>query len=310
MGRPRKYSDELRRRAVDEVLERDRKVPEVAKQLGITTPETLRRWVVQARIDRGLVTGPTTRGVGGDQSAAPGGGRPAANDRDPQGGDHIFRAGGRPATAVMVSFVNEHRDVWPVAVMCRTIGLPERTFHAGDDPAAVGPLDQRRPPRGRDPPGVDGELLLLWAAPGLQEAAQGGLRDRPLHRRPGSWPTSGCEACNEAANSSPPADDTAARPADLVERRFVAERPNQLWLADITYVSTWQGWLYVAFILDVHSPDDRRLATRQPSPHRPRPGRARDGVVATRPDRRRSDPPLRPRLPIHELPLLGPARRG
>ena len=60
MGRPRKYSDELRRRAIDEVLERDRKVPEVAKQLGIATPETLRRWVVQARIDRGLVTGPTT----------------------------------------------------------------------------------------------------------------------------------------------------------------------------------------------------------------------------------------------------------
>ncbi len=60
MGRPRKYSEELRRRAIDEVLERDRKVPEVAKQLGITTPETLRRWVVQARIDRGLVTGPTT----------------------------------------------------------------------------------------------------------------------------------------------------------------------------------------------------------------------------------------------------------
>ena len=60
MGRPRKYSDELRRRAIDEVIERDRKVPEVAKQLGITSPETLRRWVVQARVDRGLVTGPTT----------------------------------------------------------------------------------------------------------------------------------------------------------------------------------------------------------------------------------------------------------
>jgi transposase len=60
MGRPRKYSGELRRRAIDEVLERDRKVPEVAEQLGITTPETLRRWVVQARIHRGLVTGPTT----------------------------------------------------------------------------------------------------------------------------------------------------------------------------------------------------------------------------------------------------------
>jgi len=44
----RKYSDELRRRAVDEVLDRDPKVPEVTKQLGIATPETLRRWVVQA----------------------------------------------------------------------------------------------------------------------------------------------------------------------------------------------------------------------------------------------------------------------
>ena len=60
MGRPRKYSDELRRRAIDEVLERDRKVPEVAKQLGITSPETLRRWVLQAKTDRGLITGPTT----------------------------------------------------------------------------------------------------------------------------------------------------------------------------------------------------------------------------------------------------------
>ena len=60
MGRPRTYSDELRRRAVEEVLERDRTVPEVAKQLGIRSPETLRRWVRQAEVDRGLKTGPTT----------------------------------------------------------------------------------------------------------------------------------------------------------------------------------------------------------------------------------------------------------
>ncbi len=48
-------------------------------------------------------------------------------------------------------------------------------------------------------------------------------------------------------------DETAPRPADLVDRQFVATRPNELWLADITYASTWGGWLYVAFILDVHS---------------------------------------------------------
>lgn len=60
MGRPRKYSDELRRRAIDEVLERGRKVPEVAEQLGIVSPESLRRWVRQAEIDRGLKAGPTS----------------------------------------------------------------------------------------------------------------------------------------------------------------------------------------------------------------------------------------------------------
>lgn len=40
-------------------------------------------------------------------------------------------------------------------------------------------------------------------------------------------------------------------PLDRVNRQFKAERPNQLWVSDFTYVSTWQGWLYVAFIIDV-----------------------------------------------------------
>lgn len=40
-------------------------------------------------------------------------------------------------------------------------------------------------------------------------------------------------------------------PLDRVNRHFKAERPNQLWVSDFTYVSTWQGWLYVAFVIDV-----------------------------------------------------------
>jgi transposase InsO family protein len=47
------------------------------------------------------------------------------------------------------------------------------------------------------------------------------------------------------------ADPAAACPLDKVNRQFKADRPNQLWVSDFTYVSTWQGWLYVAFIIDV-----------------------------------------------------------
>jgi putative transposase len=46
-------------------------------------------------------------------------------------------------------------------------------------------------------------------------------------------------------------DRNAPCPVDKVNRQFCAERPNQLWVSDFTYVSTWQGWLYVAFVIDV-----------------------------------------------------------
>lgn len=48
-------------------------------------------------------------------------------------------------------------------------------------------------------------------------------------------------------------EPTAPRPPDLVNRLFTATRPNQLWVADLTYVRTWSGWVYVAFVLDVYS---------------------------------------------------------
>ena len=46
-------------------------------------------------------------------------------------------------------------------------------------------------------------------------------------------------------------DDRAERPLDRVNRQFQASRPNQLWVADFTYVATWAGFVYVAFVIDV-----------------------------------------------------------
>ena len=48
-------------------------------------------------------------------------------------------------------------------------------------------------------------------------------------------------------------DASAPCPKDKVNRQFRAGRPNQLWVTDFTYVSTWQGWLYVAFVIDVYA---------------------------------------------------------
>ncbi len=48
-------------------------------------------------------------------------------------------------------------------------------------------------------------------------------------------------------------DDATERPLDLVDREFKASRPNELWVADLTYVATWQGFVYVAFVIDVYA---------------------------------------------------------
>jgi len=48
-------------------------------------------------------------------------------------------------------------------------------------------------------------------------------------------------------------DSTSPRPADLVERDFGVAAPNRLWVADLTYVATWSGFTYVAFVIDAYS---------------------------------------------------------
>jgi len=48
-------------------------------------------------------------------------------------------------------------------------------------------------------------------------------------------------------------DDSVDRPRDLVDRDFKATRPNELWVADLTYVATWRGFVYVAFVIDTYA---------------------------------------------------------
>lgn len=65
----------------------------------------------------------------------------------------------------------------------------------------------------------------------------------------------GLRGCPRGRRARPTrrADRATAAAPDLVERNFVPEAPDRLWVAHITYVSTWSGWLYLAFVLDARS---------------------------------------------------------
>jgi transposase InsO family protein len=66
--------------------------------------------------------------------------------------------------------------------------------------------------------------------------------------------TAGLRGCMRGKKRRTTRRDPLASPApDLLRRDFVAGKPNRVWLADITYVPTWEGFLYLAFILDTHS---------------------------------------------------------
>ncbi|MCW5252882.1 IS3 family transposase [Streptomyces sp. SHP 1-2] len=92
-------------------------------------------------------------------------------------------------------------------------------------------------------------------------------------------------------------EPTAPRPPDLVRRRFTAERPNQLWLANLTYIRTGSGLrrLRPGRVLA----SDRGLAGRHPHAHRPAAGRAGDGTAAAEDQEgRQPHSSFRPRVAI------------
>ena len=84
-----------------------------------------------------------------------------------------------------------------------------------------------------------------------------------VHRPCGSCATWVCTGCGAPSHRAPPGPHRRGQcPADLVNRHFAAFRPNELWVSDITYVRTFSGWVYVAFVTDVYS---RRVIGRQTS---------------------------------------------
>ena len=154
----------------------------------------------------------------------------------------------------MTRYVEERRAVFGVEPICRVLGVPVSSFYAR----------RNRKPSAREL--ADRELIReIHAAREGYRRVYGVRKTWKELRRRGSdvgrdrvarlMRREGLEGARRGKKRRTTIADEAAleRARDLVQRDFRATRPNQLWVADITYLRTWSGFVYLAFILDAYS---------------------------------------------------------
>jgi putative transposase len=159
----------------------------------------------------------------------------------------------------MVQFIDTHRGAYGVEPICAVLPIAPAIYY---EQKARERAPERRPVRVRRDEALAVEVQRVWrehrAVYGVRKVwkqlGREGYRVARctvarLMRRLG---LAGIVRGRRFTVTTTP-DLAAARPPDLVTRQFTAERPNQLWVADLTYVATWRGFVYVAFVIDVFS---------------------------------------------------------
>ncbi|WP_420636852.1 IS3 family transposase [Candidatus Palauibacter sp.] len=152
------------------------------------------------------------------------------------------------------AFMKAHRAEFPLAAMCRVPGLSSSGYYDW----------LKRPPsaRARRDADLEARTGAIWTGSGETygrpriHAALGAEGERVGQKRVGRlMRTMRIEgATGRRWKTATTKRDAEARPApDLVRRDFSASGPDRLWVADITYVPAWAGWLYLAVVLDVWS---------------------------------------------------------
>ncbi|RYZ15574.1 MAG: IS3 family transposase [Myxococcaceae bacterium] len=263
MRKSKKFSPEVIERAVRMVAESQPQhesqwaaIVSIAAKIGCTA-ETLRRWVRQHETDTGQRPGLSTQEQQRIKDLE-------RENRELRLANEILRkasayfgpGGARPPLQAVKAFIDEHRGAYGVEPICRVMQIAPSTYWLHAQRQACPEL---RPERAKRDDVLANEVRRVWQA----NMEVYGVRKvwRQLHReglevarctvgrlmrRQG---LQGAVRGKKLRTTIP--DPTAARPSDKVQRVFYAERPNQLWVSDFTYVSTWQGFVYVAFVIDV-----------------------------------------------------------
>jgi transposase InsO family protein len=159
---------------------------------------------------------------------------------------------------MMVAFIDEHRDGQGVESICKALPIAPSTYY--EHKAQDADPDRRSPRRQRDTT-LREAIKRVWednfSVYGVRKiwhqlkregydiarcTVERLMRDMGIHG-----------VVRGKKKRTTIAADNDIRPLDLVRRVFHSDRPNQLWVADFTYVATWAGFVYVAFVIDVFS---------------------------------------------------------
>ncbi|WP_163729049.1 IS3 family transposase [Mycolicibacterium psychrotolerans] len=260
---PRQYSPEFRDRALrmlDTTMEASEvsefeAIKSVSSKLGISE-ESLRRWRRKAQVDAGERPGTSSSEHAEIRRLK----REVADLRRAneilKSASAFFRSGARPPRDEMIAYIDAHRDQFGVELICRILRAAIPGFLTSRGYRAA----RTRPPSDRE---IRDEQLIAdlrvvhrqnYSVYGVKKMHQamkrrgwhlGREQTRRLMRMAG---LRGVQRGKPVFTTV--TDPAAARPADLVNRQFKAPAPNRLWVADITFVRTWQGFCYTAFVTD------------------------------------------------------------
>ena len=150
-------------------------------------------------------------------------------------------------------FIDEHRNQWPVRLMCRVLHVSCAGYYTGRDrPASA--RQQRRQALVADIQTIHHEVKERYGSPRMHAELQARGQSccvntvAKLMRQQGiaAKTTRKFRCTTDSHHDLPVADN-------LLDRQFEPVAANQVWVADITYIPTWEGWLYLAAVEDLYS---------------------------------------------------------
>ncbi|WP_156811825.1 IS3 family transposase [Janibacter hoylei] len=272
---PKKIDPKVKERCVRQVLEHLPEYPSltaaaevVARREGVGK-ESVRRWVLQAQVDGGQRQGATTEELAQIKELKAKVRRLEEDNEILRRASNFLRGGTRPPRSLIVAFIDEMRvEGHAVESICRVLReqgcqIAARTYRqwaGATRPVATRTVtDAIVTDRVRDlvwtvdhagvrrmtPEGLYGRRKMTALVKRADADASPGSVDRAMR----ALGLQGVRRAKGVRTTIPAKDGTRA--GDLLDRDFTAPAPNRTWVMDFTYVRTWAGFVYVAFVLDV-----------------------------------------------------------